>query len=173
MKQSLRAKRMAKHHRRLNQTASLSLVSLMDVFTVLVFFLLLNTGDVEVLQTDKSIKLPSSFSEQVPENNLLVLISATDVVVAGRAVGSVADLLAAEGDQFEPLAQELKYQAEKAGPLTEKNQLTGRPVTVMADQKVPYQLLKKVMATCAAAEYRDIALAVTKKELPAANNGEG
>jgi biopolymer transport protein ExbD len=42
----------------------------------------------------------------------------------------------------------------------------------MADQKVPYQLLKKVMATCAAAEYRDISLAVTKKELPA-NNGEG
>ncbi|OZY87806.1 RNA polymerase subunit sigma-70 [Cellvibrio mixtus] len=173
MKQSLRAKRMAKHHRRLKQGSKLNLVSLMDIFTILVFFLLVNSGDVEVLQTDKSIKLPASFSEQVPENNLLVLISATDVVVAGRAVGSVADLLATEGDKFEPLAQELKYHAEKAGPLTEKNQLTGRPVTVMADQKVPYQLLKKVMATCAAAEYRDISLAVTKKELPAANNGEG
>lgn len=172
MKQSLRAKRMAKHHRRLKQGSKLNLVSLMDIFTILVFFLLVNSGDVEVLQTDKSIKLPASVSDQVPEENLLVLISATDVVVAGRAVGSVADLLAAEGDQFAPLTQELKYHAEKAGPLTEKKQLTGRPVTVMADQKVPYQLLKKVMATCAAAEYRDISLAVTKKELPA-NNGEG
>lgn len=173
MKQSLRAKRMAKHHRRLSQTASLSLVSLMDVFTVLVFFLLLNTGDVEVLQTDKSIKLPASFSEQIPENNLVVLISATDVLVGGRAVGRVADLVASEGNYFSPLEQELKYIAQKAGPLNAEARLTGRPVTIMADQKVPYQILKKVMATCAAAEYRDISLAVSKKELTLDESGEG
>lgn len=171
MKQSLRAKRMAKHHRRLNQVPSLNLVSLMDIFTILVFFLLVNSGDVEVLQTDKSIKLPASFSEQVPENNLVVLVSATDVIVGGRSVGSVADLAAATGSNFPPLEQELKYLAQKAGPLKEEDQLTGRPVTIMADQKVPYQILKKVMATCAAAEYREISLAVTKKELPA--NGGG
>lgn len=56
MKQSLRAKRMAKHHRRLNQAPKMNLVSLMDIFTILVFFLLVNSSDVEVLQTDKSIK---------------------------------------------------------------------------------------------------------------------
>lgn len=171
MKQSLRAKRMAKHHRRLNQVPSLNLVSLMDIFTILVFFLLVNSGDVEVLQTDKSIKLPASFSEQVPEDNLVVLVSATDVVVGGRSVGSVAELMTSSGNNFAPLEQELKYLAQKAGPLTEENRLTGRPVTIMADQKVPYQILKKIMSTCAAAEYRDISLAVTKKELPA--NGGG
>jgi biopolymer transport protein ExbD len=173
MKQSVRAKRMAKHHRRLNQTASLSLVSLMDVFTVLVFFLLLNTGDVEVLQADKSIKLPTSFSEQVPENNLVVLVSATHVLVGGRPVGTLAELEAAEGNNFAPLETELKYVAQKAGALTEEAQLSGRPVTIMADQKIPYQVLKKVMATCAAADYRDISLAVTKKELTLDERGEG
>lgn len=173
MKQSLRAKRMEKHHRRLNQTSKLNLVSLMDIFTILVFFLLVNSGDVEVLQTDKSIKLPASFSEEIPEENLVVLVSATDVVVGGRSIGSVADLVASTDELFSPLQQELKYQAERVGPLTEKNQLAGRPVTIMADQKIPYVLLKKIMATCAAAEYRDISLAVTKKELPAnANGGE-
>jgi len=173
MKQSLRAKRMEKHHRRLNQTSKLNLVSLMDIFTILVFFLLVNSGDVEVLQTDKSIKLPASFSEEIPEENLVVLVSATDVVVGGRSIGSVADLVASTDELFSPLQQELKYQAERAGPLTEKNRLAGRPVTIMADQKIPYVLLKKIMATCAAAEYRDISLAVTKKELPAnANGGE-
>ncbi len=173
MKQSLRAKRMEKHHRRLNQAPKLNLVSLMDIFTILVFFLLVNSGDVEVLQTDKSIKLPASFSEEIPEENLVVLISATDVVVGGRSVGSVADLVASTGDLFGPLQQELKYQAERAGPLADKNKAAGRPVTIMADQKIPYQLLKKIMATCAAAEYRDISLAVTKKELPANAGGEG
>jgi len=173
MKQSLRAKRMAKHHRRLNQASKLNLVSLMDIFTILVFFLLVNSGDVEVLQTDKSIKLPASVSDQVPETNLLVLVNATDIVVAGQSVGKVADLIAAPTDNFEPLAKELKYQAQKAGPLKAADELTGRPVTIMADQKIPYQVLKKVMATCAGAEYRAISLAVTQKDASADADGEG
>lgn len=167
MKQSLRAKRMAKHHRRLNQTSKVNLVSLMDIFTILVFFLLVNSGDVEVLQADKSIKLPASVSEQVPENNLLVVVSATDVVVGGRSVGKVTELLASTEDKFIPLTAELKYQAQKAGPLKEEDQLTGRSVTIMADQKLPYAMLKKIMATCAAAEFRDISLAVTQLEVGA------
>ncbi len=164
MKQSLRAKRMAKHHRRLNQVPKLNLVSLMDIFTILVFFLLVNSGDVEVLQADKSIKLPASVSEKVPENNLLVVVSATDVLVGGRSVGKISELLESTGDKFVPLETELKYQAEKAGPIKAEDQITGRPVTIMADQKLPYTLLKKIMATCAAAEYRAISLAVTQKE---------
>lgn len=171
MKQSLRAKRMAKHHRRLNQTSKVNLVSLMDIFTILVFFLLVNSGDVEVLQADKSIKLPASVSEQVPENNLLVVVSATDVVVGGRSVGKLTELMASADDKFLPLEAELKYQAQKAGPLKEADQITGRPVTIMADQTLPYALLKKVMATCAAAEYRAISLAVTQKEVSVDSGG--
>lgn len=172
MKQSLRAKRMAKHHRRLNQTPKVNLVSLMDIFTILVFFLLVNSGDVEVLQADKSIKLPASVSEVVPENNLLVVVSATDVLVGGRSVGKISELLESEGDKFIPLETELKYQAEKAGPLKADEQITGRPVTIMADQKLPYTLLKKIMATCAAAEYRAISLAVTQKEVSVEAGGD-
>ena len=171
MKQSLRAKRMAKHHRRLNQTRKVNLVSLMDIFTILVFFLLVNSGDVEVLQADKSIKLPASVSEQVPENNLLVVVNATDVMVAGRSVGKLTELLASTDDKFLPLETELKYQAQKAGPLNEAEQIAGRPVTIMADQTLPYALLKKIMATCAAAEYRAISLAVTQKEVSVDSGG--
>lgn len=161
MKQSLRAKRMEKHHHRLNQVPKLNLVSLMDIFTILVFFLLVNSGDVEVLQVDKSIKLPASLSDQVPEDNLLVIVSATDVVVGGRSVGKLTELQAA-ADKFAPLETELKYQAQKAGPLKPEDQVAGRPVTIMADQSLPYETLKKIMATCAASEYRAISLAVTQ-----------
>jgi biopolymer transport protein ExbD len=171
MKQSLRAKRMAKHHRRLKQTSKLNLVSLMDIFTILVFFLLVNSGDVEVLQTDKSIKLPASISQQVPENNLLVVVSATDVMVGGRSVGRVDELMSSTEDKFAPLETELKYQAQKAGPLKAEDQAAGRPVTIMADQKLPYATLKKIMATCASAEYRNISLAVTQKEDGAGGGG--
>lgn len=173
MKQSIRAKRMAKHHKRLSQVPKLNLVSLMDIFTILVFFLLVNSGDVEVLQTEKSIKLPTSFSEKIPENNLVVLLSATDIVVSGQAIGTVADLAASSADRYEPLIKELRYQAQKAGALKADEALAGRSVTIMADQHLSYELLKKVMATCAAADYRDISLAVTKKELPATQVNTG
>lgn len=160
MKQSLRAKRMAKHHRRMNRSPKMNLVSLMDIFTILVFFLLVNSSDVEVLQTDKSIKLPSSIADQVPDTNLIVMVSPTDVVVAGRSVGSVADVIASNEERFAPLETELKYQAGKARPLNEEEKLVGRAVTIMGDQQIPYALLKKIMASCAAADYRNISLAV-------------
>src|SRR5690606_41866896 len=42
----------------------------------------------------------------------------------------------------------------------------GRAVTIMGDREMPYKVLKRVMATCALAEFRDIALAVDKQEAP-------
>lgn len=165
MKQSLRAKRMAKHHRRLKQAPKLNLVALMDIFTILVFFLLVNSSDVEVLQTDTSIKLPTSIADQVPDTNLVVMVSATDIVVAGRSVGSVAEVIASSEDKFAPLETELKYYAGKARPLNEEEKLVGRAVTIMGDQTIPYILLKKIMASCAAADYRNISLAVAQKDV--------
>lgn len=163
MKQSLRAKRMAKHHRRMNRSPKMNLVSLMDIFTILVFFLLVNSSDVEVLQTDKSIKLPTSIADKVPDTSLIVMVSATDVVVAGRSIGTVAEVAASNEDRFAPLETELKYQAGKARPLNEEEKLVGRAVTIMGDQQIPYALLKKIMASCAAADYRNISLAVAHK----------
>ena len=60
MKASMRARRMARNHRRMKTPSKLNLVSLMDIFTILVFFLMVNNGDVEVLQADNSIELPES-----------------------------------------------------------------------------------------------------------------
>ena len=39
---------------------SINLVSMMDIFTILVFFLLVNSSDVEVLPNAKEIVLPTS-----------------------------------------------------------------------------------------------------------------
>ena len=177
MKQSLRAKRMAKHHRRLKQVPKLNLVSLMDIFTILVFFLLVNSSDVEVLQADKSIKLPASVSDIVPENNLVVMVNAEAIIVAGQRIVNVAEAMASDSDTLATLKTELTYQANKARPLTEDEKLVGRPVTIMGDQSIPYALLKKIMATCAAADYRDISLAVAQQAAATtsdpATGGEG
>lgn len=160
MKLSIHAKRMAKNHRRHKATSKLNLTSLMDIFTILVFFLMINSGDVEVLQSDKNIKLPDSISEQKPDITLLIKISETDVIVQGRSVAMVDDILAQDEDAIELLDKELQYLAQRKPLLTDLEKEKGRAVTIMGDQNVPYKLLKRVMTTCAQADYRDISLAV-------------
>ena len=73
MKKSMRAKRMAKHRQRLNSVPKLNLVPLIDCFTLLIFFLLINySSTVEVLNADKSIKLPASISETSPGETIVI-----------------------------------------------------------------------------------------------------
>ncbi len=160
MKMSPRARRMARSHRKLKQQAKLSLVSLMDIFTILVFFLMVNSGDVEVLEADKNISLPESISEQKPDIALTIKVSPEDIVVQGRKLGTVEDVLAQPGNVIASLSEELAYQAKRAPDLTEREQEIGRSVVIMGDQEMPYKLLKRIMTTCASSDYRDITLAV-------------
>jgi len=175
MKQSLRARRMARHHKRAKQSTKLNLVSLMDIFTILVFFLLVNSSDVEVLQTNKTIELPDSVSEQRPDTTLVVTVNNDSIVVAGRPVANVEEILNSDTNNVPGLEEELKYRAQRAGPLSPEKEAVGRPVTIMGDKAVPYTVLKKIMTTCAATEYRNIALAVNKVagEDPGAEGQEG
>jgi len=101
MKQSSRAKRMAKHRLRLNNVPKLNLVPLIDCFTLLIFFLLINySATVEILSSDKSIKLPASISEVAPTETIVITVSATDIVVAGQRVGSVSEMMASNSQNL-------------------------------------------------------------------------
>lgn len=162
MKTSMRARRMQRHHRRMKGSSKLNLVSLMDIFTILVFFLLLNSGDVEVLRSDKSIILPMSVAQKKPDATLLVVVNATDLLVAGRAMAKVEDILQRDGLDIPELAKELQHQAARRPKLTQVEQKKGRAITIMGDQSIPYSLLKRIMNTCAENDYRNISLAVNQ-----------
>jgi biopolymer transport protein ExbD len=165
MKQSQRAKRMVRHRGRLNLVPKLNLVPLIDCFVLLIFFLLINySTEVEVLQGDKTVQLPASISETLPKENLVVVVNASEILVSGRRVGSITEMMANDAAKFEPLETELKYLASKAAPLTDEEKTEGRSITILGDREIPYEQLKKIMATCVAAEYRNISLAVLHKE---------
>ena len=157
---------MERSQRRMKQSSKLNLVSLMDIFPILVFFLMVNSGDVEVLQSDKDIKLPESNAETKPDVNLIIKISADHLVVQGRQIALVENILSSEDDTIMALAKELEYQALRAPKLTEDELAAGRAVTIMGDHSIPYALLKRVMATCAQADYRKISMAVNKMPAP-------
>lgn len=162
MKMSRRAKRMEMHHKR-HKLGALNLVSLMDIFTILVFFLLVNSSSVEQLPSN-AVKLPESISEKKPEEMLVILVSDTDIVVADRKVADVARVIDAEAPIIAGLKQELDYQAVKAGRRGAADADFIGEVMIMGDKEVPYKLLKKIMMTCSQANYSQIFLAVQQKQ---------
>ena len=159
MKMSRRAKRMQRNHKRNSSASAINLTALMDIFTVLLFFLIFNQNDVDI-QTNDAIQLPASVSENKPENNLLFMISKDEILVQGRLITTTQAALASEGDEISALKQELQYQAQR----TAANADGSRAVTIMGDKDIAYTLLKKVMTTCAAAEFGSISLAVNQAQ---------
>ena len=160
MKRSARIKRRARHQKK-TKVAGLNLVSLMDIFTILVFFLLINSGNVEVLETDDSLDLPSSNSERAPEETLVVLVNRDAIVVGGRLVAELNTLERTNNGEIVALSEELHHQASRKTP-TEREEQDGFAVTIMGDKDTPYWILKRIIQTCSAENYRDIALAVNQ-----------
>jgi biopolymer transport protein ExbD len=161
MNQSSIAERMQKNHSRFMKPAKLNLVSLMDIFTILVFFLLINSGDNEILKVSKHIKLPDSVAETPANSTITVMVTRTDIIVDGRPVATMDDVVNGNG-VIPGLDKELRYLASKRAALTEEEKVKGRAVTILGDHTVPYEILKRVMITCAKANFRDLSMAVSR-----------
>lgn len=139
----------------------MNLVALIDIFTILIFFLMSSTG-VEVLSTSRAVKLPESTVAKVPRETIVVTVSGTDILVGGRKVASVVEALGSEGDLIAPLKAELDLQAGRQ-VLRQENVAQSKAVTIMGDKDIPYRLLRKVMYTAARANFSDVSFAVSQK----------
>lgn len=162
MKMSRRARRMERHHRRNKGHAVINIISMIDMLTVLVLFLLVNSGNMQHLPSNKAVKLPESTALKPPGETIIVSVNNQDIVAQGRKVASVAEVLASDDEIVPPLLEELQYQARNSAKAGGGDGSPGE-VTIMGDRQIPYTLLKKIMKTCAMANYTDISLAVIHK----------
>ena len=158
-----RAARMARHHKRHKKGVSLNLVSLMDIFTILVFFLLVNSSEVEVLPNAKELKLPESIAEERARETVVVMVTNDNLLVQGRTVASVTEVMNREAVVIPELKQALQQQSDRVLRQDAKEDILNREVTIMGDKEIPYKLLKRVMATCTDADYGQLSLAVLQK----------
>jgi biopolymer transport protein TolR len=140
----------------------MNLVSLIDIFTILIFFLMSGATGVEILPSNKAVKLPDSTSEKGPRETVVVLVSGSDIVVDGRLIASVADVLRSDADLIGSLKTELDLQASRQ-VIRKENQDKSKALTIMGDKDIPYRLLHKVMYTAARSNYSDISFAVVGK----------
>jgi len=160
VKVNRRVKRMGRHKR---NKAGLPLTSLMDVFTILVFFLLVNQAAVEVVEAPKTIKLPDSVVEAKPRQTVTILVGAEAVLVQGETVVATADVLAAKGDDIEPVRAKLIELRDSIIGINTATVARSNEITILADKGIPFKVLKKLMSTCTSTGYTRISLAVNQK----------
>ena len=160
MSDSRRLKRMARNKKKL---PGLNLTSLMDVFTILVFFLLFNSGSSEVLEAPKEIKLPDSVVESKPRETVVIMVSPDLVLVQGEAVIGTSELLEDRNDLVAPITDRLKYLERNIIGISTQAVVESKEVTILADRTIPFSVLKKIMSTCTNSGYGKISLAVIQK----------
>lgn len=160
MNTSRRIRRMTRQNRALPK---LNLTSLMDVFTILVFFLIVNQGSVEVMQQPKQIKLPESVIDQKPRETVMILVGKDEVLVQGVPVARIADIQEAQNAYIEPIGARLAELSESVIGLSTQAVAESREVTVLADKSISFSVLKKILATCTSRGYTRVSLAVLQK----------
>jgi len=160
MRNTRRIKRMSRNRVKITK---MNLTSLMDVFTILVFFLLVNSGSVEVMEAPKTVSLPESRVESKPRETVVIFVSKDEVLVQGKAVAMVADIIDDESATVDPITLRLAELKESVfGPNT-RIVAASREVTILADRSVPFTVIKKIMSTCTGEGYENISLAVIQK----------
>jgi biopolymer transport protein ExbD len=160
MKSTRRIKRMSRNRTKITK---MNLTSLMDVFTILVFFLLVNSAASEVLDTPKQITLPDSIVESKPRETVVVFVSPERVMVQGESVVLVEDILAMEGQDIEPIARRLSELRDNVIGFRTLVVAESQEITILADKSVPFSVIKKIMSTCTSQGYGRISLAVMQK----------
>ena len=160
MRNSRRIKRMSRNRMKITK---MNLTSLMDVFTILVFFLLVNSGSVEVMDAPKTITLPESRVDTKPRETVVIIVGKEQVLVQGDVVALVAGILNDEPAALAPIGSRLaELKRNIIGPST-LAVAGSREVTILADRSVPCIVIKRIMSTCTAEGYENVSLAVIQK----------
>jgi biopolymer transport protein ExbD len=160
MKNSRRLKRMS---RKKGIITKINLTSLMDVFTILVFFLLVNSGSAETLETPKQVVLPESNIDTKPRETVVIFIGVEDIVVQGHPVAKVEDVLNSSARDIPGIADRLKVVQKQIIGTATQVVATNQEVTILADRSVPFAVIERVMGTCTRQGYERVSLAVMQK----------
>jgi biopolymer transport protein ExbD len=160
MNNSRRMKRMGRNRKRL---LGLNLTSLMDVFTILVFFLLFNTSDSEIVDSPRHITLPDSVVETKPRETVVIMVGPEMVLVQGEAVIKTAELIAYGNETVAVITERLEQLERRIIGMSTRAVAESKEVTILADKSIPFTALKKIMSTCTGSGYGKISLAVIQK----------
>jgi len=151
-----------------DDNANLNITSLMDVLTIVLVFLLKNfESEGNLLTMADNLKLPNSASKKTPKEVMLtVVVDNNEILVDATPVIKTEEVMKQDSLRVGPMSEllEKKREEEKASLMAkgEDASETGK-VIVQIDKNIPYDVMYKVMATCGASGYGNIAFAVMQR----------
>jgi len=155
-------------HGRRETNVDLNVVPMVDMMTMLVIFLLQQfsaTG--EVLYMTKDIKLPDARHGQQIEVMPVVAISSSQVVVSGQKVAEVSELEKDPSQIIAPLVEKLRDEKKRWDFIHQNDRDREKnwkgEVNVQADVKVPFRVVRRVMASAAEAGYGNVNFATVEE----------
>ncbi len=159
MRESRRMKRMERNNK--SHRVSLNLIPMMDILSVLVFFLLFHSFNGTL--PEQRLSLPESVVETKPRTTLAISVTPEAVMIQGKPVIRTADLY----DDRIGIVREITERLEQIQPHNVGDKTVAetetREITLLADKTIPFKVLKKIMTSCTASGYGKISLAVIEK----------
>jgi biopolymer transport protein ExbD len=153
-------KRHARHGKIGGGHGPLMLIPMIDILTIMVVYLLVHAADAEILPNLRNISIPMSVSELKPRGATVITVTRDMLYVNGEQVVSVADIGASAAPVIEPLRAALGRQETSVSA----GEDAVREITVMAEKSLLYPVLRRIVATCGAAEYTKVSFAVVERE---------
>lgn len=165
---SFRGKRLERKADENRRGGTLNLVSLMDIFTILVFFLLVNSAAVEVLPTPQAMTLPKSTADTRGREVPVVMVTRQQILLQhdGRTLSVVQleQLGETESGTLPALRAALQREVELLPIENDTERRSRGELNVMADKGTPFATLKRVMQTATDADFANISLTVLQSQ---------
>jgi len=146
--------------------ASLQLTSMMDMFTIILVFLLKSFSvEGSMIQPSEHLTLPFSSTQKPPEVGLDVTVDQKWILVNNQPVEAVSNVDKVNGLIIPRLYDRLLIYAREAQRMERQYgvKFTGK-ATIQGDKNLPYRILVKVMATCGRAQYPNMRLVTYRRE---------
>lgn len=140
----------------------LNLTSMIDVFVLLVIFLIQQfSADGDLLFMTDKIKMPEAANFEQIERAPVVQVSLEDISLEGARISEVSDIERDEYWNIPALEEKLRdqkkaYEVIRAGDAADFK----GDINIQADRKVPFKIIKRVMYSANQAGYFNINFAV-------------
>lgn len=154
-------------HRAPPEPAKPQMTSLVDVLTVLVFFLLKNfSTEGDIVTPAPGLTLPNSTSKSAPEKALVIAISQEHILAEGQPIATVGDEQSRSGYLIPALSAWLDKRRKSTEAISQFDTTVGftGKLNIQGDRKIPFAVLQKVLITCGDKGYSDFSLTVNRQE---------
>jgi biopolymer transport protein ExbD len=144
-------------HKRV-MVAGLTLTSMVDMFSLLVIFLLQTFSTSPELMVTKGVTLPAAISARELEDSPVLALTADEVYVDQKLIGTVKALITDPSPLMGTL-QDLREQWQKSHPQQKFNGI----ISLQADRDVPSTTVSMFLGMLPTATYSTVQLAVVSK----------